>query len=150
MTAITNRLPAVTVEYDGAKGKRATKTFEDANKAKAFYAEKQKAGKNPKVVGEAMPAAQAASPDTPTQVPAAATAAPATAKQPKTPGVSANARTRAYYAGLVIKRHGHAAGVTPAMVAEVDAAYGKPNQVESEICLRNAWHVLRAWMSTEE
>lgn len=142
MTAITTRLPAVTVEYDAAKGKRAKKKFDDANKAKAFYAEKEKAGKNPQVVGEA-PAAAATPPTT-------ATPAPAPAKPPKTPGVSATARTRAYYAGLVIKRHGHAAGVTPAMVAEVDAAYGKPNAVESEICLRNAWHVVRAWTGTEE
>ncbi len=54
-----------------------------------------------------------------------------------------NAKTRAYFAGVVIARHGHAAGVTKEMVVELDAAYGKPNTVESEICLRDAWHCLR-------
>jgi len=48
MAAITNRSPTVTVEYD-CRGKRVTKTFDDAYAAKQFYIEKYKAGRNPKV-----------------------------------------------------------------------------------------------------
>ena len=50
MTAISSRQPEVMVEYD-AKGKRVTKTFEDAHKAKRFYVIQNKLGRNPKVVG---------------------------------------------------------------------------------------------------
>jgi hypothetical protein len=74
-----------------------------------------------------------------------ATATPAP-KPAKVPGVAPAAKTRAYYAGVVIGRHGHAAGVTAAMVAEVNEAYGKPNDEESEICLRNAWHAIRGYV----
>lgn len=62
---------------------------------------------------------------------------------PKTPGVS-NVKTRYYYAAQIIKRRGLAAGVDDAAVAELDQAYGKQNQVESMIALRNTWQVLRA------
>jgi hypothetical protein len=169
-TAIANRLPAVTVEWAGAKGKRVTKDFADAHEAKAFYAEKMKAGKEPKVLGEAPDGgtdaptvantttadptaseaptakrgrkAKAGNGDTAPQAPPAAPAAP---KPPKVPGVSPKAITRAYYAGVIIRKHGHAAGVTPEMVAELDALYGRVNPVESEIMLRNGWHVVRAW-----
>lgn len=47
--------------------------------------------------------------------------------------------------GISCCHDGHAAGITTEMVADVDAAYGKPNTTESEICLRNSWHVIRAW-----
>lgn len=76
----------------------------------------------------------------------AATAAPAvdaTPAKPKVPGVAATARTRAYFAGVVIARHGHAAGVTDEMVAAVNSECGHSNRTESETCLRNAWHCLR-------
>lgn len=89
----------------------------------------------------------------PKTTPAQTQAAPAATTKPKPPGIAPNAKTRAYFAGLVIKRHGHAAGVTKEMVAEVDAAYAegrKPNPIESEICLRNAWHVVRAWTETQQ
>jgi hypothetical protein len=80
-----------------------------------------------------------------TPAPAPAPVAPAPAAAPKVPGVATNAKTRYYHAALIIKQHGHAAGITPGMVDELDAAYGKPNKVESEIALRNCWHALRAW-----
>jgi hypothetical protein len=54
-------------------------------------------------------------------------------------------RTRAACAGTVIAKRGHAAGVTEAMIREVDKMFGKPNDVESAICLRNAWHAINAY-----
>jgi hypothetical protein len=60
-------------------------------------------------------------------------------------GVNPKARTRAYEAGKVIARYGHAAGVQPGMVAAVDVAYAAAVPVESEICLRNAWHAIRGY-----
>lgn len=52
-------------------------------------------------------------------------------------------RTRPYLAGVIIRKYGLAADVTPAMVAEVDAACGIPNPRESKLCLKNAWHACR-------
>jgi hypothetical protein len=72
--------------------------------------------------------------------------APATpAKVQKVPGVSPNSRTRAFCAGLAIATHGHANGVTPALVQLVNTLYGDHNDIESTICAKNAWHVLRAF-----
>ena len=68
-----------------------------------------------------------------TEVAAAAVPPEAT----KVPGVRPM-RTRPYLAGLIIARHGIAAGVTNAMVAELDEAYGKANPTESTWCLKNA------------
>ncbi|MDP7303438.1 MAG: hypothetical protein QGG09_10075 [Pirellulaceae bacterium] len=45
---ISNRMPAVKVEYD-CRGRRATKAFDDAYTARRFYTNKLKAGKNPVV-----------------------------------------------------------------------------------------------------
>jgi hypothetical protein len=90
-----------------------------------------------------------ATPAAPKEEAATTEAMATTATKPaKVPGVAPTARTRAYYAGVVIRRHGQAAGVTAAMVAELNAAYGKPNDTESEICLRNAWHALRGYSDT--
>lgn len=82
------------------------------------------------------------------------TPAKATAKQkatakkptpkPKAPGVAAKV-TRPYLAGQIIKKHGLAAGVTDAMVAELDAAYGRANPTESRYRLSEAWHVARGY-----
>ena len=55
--AISDRMPAVTIEYS-CRNKRATKDFEDANEAKKFYAAKEKAGRNPKVLKQEEPAAE--------------------------------------------------------------------------------------------
>lgn len=60
------------------------------------------------------------------------------------PGVRTT-RTRPYLAGAIIAKHGLTAGVTPAMVAELDETYGKPNPRESQFCLKNAWHACRAF-----
>lgn len=72
-----------------------------------------------------------------------------TPKKPKAPGVLAKV-TRPYLAGQIIARHGLAAGVTDAMVAELNEAYGKPNDVESTFCLKNAWHACRAYAGVAE
>ncbi|MBB6431540.1 hypothetical protein [Algisphaera agarilytica] len=70
------------------------------------------------------------------------TAAKPKPRKPKAPGVQAKV-TRPYLAGQIIAKHGLAAGVTPAMVAELNEAYGKPNDVESAFCLKNAHHAIR-------
>jgi hypothetical protein len=134
-TAISNRLPAVDVEYDGAKGKRLTKHFDDANAAKRFYATKDKAGKNPKVIGDA-PASAPAAADKP--------AKRKTAKADKPAGV-AYGLTATYAAGLVIKSRGLAHGVTEDMVSEVAKLTGRENSHQDWFNLRNAWHAIRAY-----
>lgn len=142
MTAISTRLPECTIEYDTKKG-RTTKHFEDANEAKAFFAKQDKAGKNPTVLADEPPAPKARKKKA--DAPATeATPAPAHAA-PKVPGVAVNAKTRYYFAAKIIKKYGLEAGVTDAMIAELDAMYGKaPNVVESSIALRNAHHTLRS------
>ena len=65
-------------------------------------------------------------------------------KEPSTPGVRAT-RTRPFLAGIIIQGHGREAGITKEMVAELDEAYGKPNEVESIFALRNAWHAIRGF-----
>lgn len=48
---ISTRTASVTIEYD-SHGKRVTKFFECAHKARSFYVAKFKANKNPTVKGE--------------------------------------------------------------------------------------------------
>lgn len=72
-----------------------------------------------------------------------------TPRKPKAPGVLAKV-TRPYLAGQIIGKHGLAAGVTDEMVAELNNAYGKPNDVESMFCLKNAWHACRAYAGVAE
>ena len=72
-----------------------------------------------------------------------------TPKKPKAPGVHAKV-TRPYLAGQIIREHGLAAGVTDAMVAELDDAYGKPNPTESRYRLKDAWHACRAYQGVAE
>jgi len=62
----------------------------------------------------------------------------------KAPGVRV-AVTRPYMAGVIIGKHGLDAGITDAMVAELNAAYGKENDGESLFALRNAWHAARGF-----
>ena len=50
MPAISNRLPAVVVEYD-CRGQRVCKEFTDAYAARRFYAQKLREGKHPQVKG---------------------------------------------------------------------------------------------------
>ena len=47
--AISNRMPAVAVEYDGPNGQRVSKPFADAYKARQFYTAQAKQGKHPAV-----------------------------------------------------------------------------------------------------
>lgn len=63
------------------------------------------------------------------------------------PGVAQNAKTRPYYAGEVIAKYGLAAGKTDAMVAEVDALFGDVNPYQTDFCIRNAWHAIRAYLA---
>lgn len=55
-TAISTRQPKVTIKYGTVRG-RVKKHFEDANKAKAFFVAKDKAGKASKVLGDQSPSA---------------------------------------------------------------------------------------------
>ncbi|RYD76614.1 MAG: hypothetical protein EOP84_16645 [Verrucomicrobiaceae bacterium] len=59
-------------------------------------------------------------------------------------------RSRPYLAGKIIAKYGLAAGVTDAMVAELDEAYGKPNPIESAFRLKDAWHVARGYAGVAE
>lgn len=144
--SISDRTPPVTVEYDyGTKGERRQKNFDDANAAKKFYTAKDKAGKNPKVLAasENAPAiknAEAANEPEPKQP---------EVKKPTTPGVRPM-RTRPYLAGVLIAKHGLAAGVTDEMVAELDELYGKANPTESAYRLRDAWHIARGYAGVAE
>ncbi len=67
----------------------------------------------------------------------------------KAPGVLAK-RTRPYFAGRVIKQHGLAAGVTDAMMAELDEAYGTANPRESFFLLKMSWHICRGYAGVAE
>lgn len=154
----------VTVTYDiGNTGKRRAKTFTDAHAAKAFYVKKDTAGKKPTLSGDT---STTVSPDAATKrkivaklkAEQAAKKKPATKAKPE-PTVAAEpapidpatltgvsmAATRPYFAGLVIARHGLAAGVTDEMIAEVDAMYKSPCPRESKFALRNAWHAARGY-----
>ena len=152
MAAIANDLQ-VTIEYD-SRGKRVTKHFEDVFAGRRWFLAKDRDGKNPRVVNGATPADWHAGPETDELTATVAANAqgrdvgPATLSVPKPQGVNPNATTRALVAGRVLARHGHAAGVTDAMVAEVDAEFGKANAVESEIHLRNAYHAIRGYFET--
>jgi hypothetical protein len=66
-----------------------------------------------------------------------ATAPTSRRKTGPVPGVNPKALARAFVAGKVLAKHGHANGCPDELVAEVDAAYGKANAIESGICLRN-------------
>lgn len=65
-------------------------------------------------------------------------------KPPAPVGVRAG-QTRSYLAGCLVRKHGIKAGVTPAMVAELDNLYGKANPTESTFCLKAAWHAARGY-----
>jgi hypothetical protein len=136
-----SKASTVQVEYDyGSKGERRTKEFEDPTKAKKFILAKERAGKNPKALDVEGAAASTSTgerqPKTKKQ--------PTDKKKDRVPGVRPM-RTRTYLAGTIIAKHGLAAGVTEEMVAELDAAYGKPNSSESQFCLKNAFHACRGF-----
>jgi len=65
-------------------------------------------------------------------------------KKSATPGVRA-IKTRPYIAGKIVAKYGLDAGVTSAMVEELDKEYGHENPSESMFCLRNAWHSVRGF-----
>ncbi len=80
-------------------------------------------------------------------VTAPAKVAKAAKEKPEGPeGVRAS-RSRPYIAGIVIKKHGMAKGITKEMIDEVNAAYGTPNDVESRGRLVNGWHSIRGFIT---
>jgi len=66
---------------------------------------------------------------------------------PHTPGVR-ETKTRAYLAGEIVGRCGLEAGVTDEMIAELNKAFGKANDIESRARLRGAWHSIRGYLAT--
>jgi chemotaxis protein histidine kinase CheA len=121
--------------------KEAAKAVKEAEKAKkAAEAEAEKAAKAAeKAAAKAAKEAERAA--------AKAEKATKTPKAPKStiPGIRPVVG-RPYCAGMVLKKHGLAVGITQAMIEEVDAMYGKPNQVHSRNRLADAWHVLNAYL----
>lgn len=71
-----------------------------------------------------------------------------TAKPPAkdTPAGVRETKTRAFCAGQVVAKHGIKAGITDAMVAEVNELYGKDNDAESMGRLKNVWHGVRGYL----
>jgi hypothetical protein len=115
--------------------------------------------KTPAPAAEAKPKAKApaqAAPQRPAAAPKAtkphpAPESPTAGNQggPKVPGVRPM-RSRPYYAGAIIAKHGLAAGVTPEMVAELDELYGKVNPAESRFRLCEAWQSARGYLGLAE
>lgn len=69
------------------------------------------------------------------------------ASKPKPVGIRV-ARTKAFLAGVIIKRHGLAAGVTEKMVAELGELYGGNNDADqTRANLQWAWHAARGAIS---
>lgn len=77
-----------------------------------------------------------------------APAAPAAEAKSKCVGVRYTAG-RPFVCGQVLLEHGVLGGLTPEMVAAVDAQYGDANPRESMFAIRNGWHVLRGYMGWE-
>jgi len=125
------------------------------NKLAKLVDDLKAAGEDIQVTGDAK--APAAAPAAPTQKKTAGggkAAAPAAKKPADKPepkpektgpaGVRAS-RSRPFLAGVLVKKYGRDAGVTEAMVAELDQVYGTENPTESLFCLRNAWHAIRGF-----
>jgi hypothetical protein len=66
------------------------------------------------------------------------------------PGVRPTLRSRPYLAGTIIAKHGLAAGVTPAMVAELDELCERPNPKESRFNLNRAWHNINGYKGSKK
>jgi len=140
-------MPPVAIAYDAAGGRR-TKHFADPYVARRFYVQLFKAGRRPAVINPNPKEIVMATKQKSKKQPAKRQTKPAAAG-PATPGVRASTKTRPYLAGMVIKRHGLAAGVTPAMVAELDKLMGVANPVESTGRLKTAWHAIRGYLGKE-
>lgn len=157
MAAISTRQPAIVITYVTAKGRRGKKfSGEQLAEARGFWAKKLEAGADPEIRGQkpanwdapAVTDPETEELNTAVEVAQAGDVGPAVLSVAKPQGVNPNATTRALVAGRVLARHGHAAGVTEAMVAEVDAEFGRANKVESEIHLRNAFHAIKGYLET--
>jgi hypothetical protein len=132
-TAISTRLPAVDVEYDGAKGKRVTKHFADAHAAQRFYTAQDKKGRRPKVVaGKLVEPAQAK--------------ASKAKRQPK-PG-KAERLPKKYMAGMLLRRHGLEANLDK-LVAELDKLAGTDSPVQTRFDLQHAHNAIRGWLAAD-
>ena len=70
-------------------------------------------------------------------------------EKPTSPPGVRKCRSKGYLAGLVVMRHGLDAGVTDAMVAELNELTGKPSPTQSRFDLAFAWHVARGWQDLD-
>lgn len=166
-------LPAVSIEYD-ARGKRTTKSFDDAYKARSFYAQKMKEGKQPAVVAgtleeqpeqatDATTKREATGDSKPTRRPGKKTALADKQEEtstgtgngqpkdatPTVPGVNLAHKGRNFYAGQLYAKHGLEAGVTDALVAELDKLVGKNNPVQSRFDLAASHAALRGFFAAK-
>lgn len=73
---------------------------------------------------------------------------PKNVRIPKPEGIRV-VKSRSYYAGVVIRKHGISAGITEAMVNELDKMYKKRNRQESMYRLRLAWHAIYGFCGLE-
>jgi hypothetical protein len=163
MAAISNRTPAtpIAIQYD-CRGKRETKQFDDAIKARHFYAQKLNAGKNPAVTAGVLEAVAAEAPAPAAELEPAASLTAAVAKKARahkspatialpTPAPTPVAEpvaeeiTRPRIAGRVIAKFGVAVGVNAQMVQLCDEWFGKANPAESRGRLRNALQAIRGF-----
>lgn len=67
----------------------------------------------------------------------------------KTAKKVSTSRGRGYYAGIVVKKHGFANGITDAMAAEVDSLYGTPNLDVSKGALKWAIDAIQGFQSSD-
>lgn len=73
-------------------------------------------------------------------------------KAPKVPGVSGirQVKSRTYWAGQVLAKHGLEGGITDKMAEEVNKLYGKDNIDEARGVLRNSWHVVQGYVDAKK
>lgn len=149
------RLFRIQVEYD-CRGGRACKLFTDQFAARRFCVAKFKAGKRPHLRRPkpsdsntpeitTMATTTKKAPKQSSTKKADAKASKPAAKEATGPAGVRPAKNRSYCAALVINKHGLKAGVTEAMVKEVEALYGEPAPAGGIGWMTAAWHALNAW-----
>lgn len=157
MTAITNRQPAITIEYDTAKG-RTSKAFdgEQIAAAKKLYMAKLNAGKNPTITGDDAGQLTAADATDTETAELNAAVAEAQATQDVGPakiklGIDPKAKPRAYYAGRLLASQGLDAGIPDGMARAVSKAFNprKLNDRESAFSLRYSWHAIKGFLDAQ-
>ena len=175
MTAISDRIPEVSVEYDIPGGRR-LRHFEDAYEARRFYMAKDKEGKNPAVrkpqfeendmakkeqkpgksqtdkkasgaPSRSKPRKEVAGPQPKPKSDKAATrdTKPAQPTPEKKPMGVRLGRTVPFLAGTVIRKHGMEGGVTPEMMREMAELRKSETAEEQKADLAWAWHAIRGY-----